>query len=97
MIIVQLAPIRSQPVEEIKTSDLKPYRENTEDPYVTAYLKAVNPTSEFIIGDSKWYNSEKERFFNHPLKENTSYIVFLRFFESQVNVLCFIYCQLVIN
>ena len=84
MIIVKDAP-KNRRVEEIGRSDLKPYHADTKDPYVTAYLKADVLPLTFVIGDGKEYNSEKEKYSNQPLKQNSSYIAFLRFFESQVN------------
>ena len=88
MVIVQITPNNPQDVEEIKTSDLKPYEENTRGPYVTGYLKAsaADPASKFVIGQGNTYHSTKETYFNRPLERNTSYIVFLRYFESQVNI-----------
>ena len=88
MVIVQITPNNAQGIEEIKTSDLKPYEENTRGPYVTGYLKAsaADPSSKFVIGQGNTYRSIKETYFNQPLERNTSYIVFLRYFESQVNI-----------
>ena len=83
MIIVQVAP-KNRGLEEIGKSDLKPYQENMNDPYVTAYLKADVLPLTFVIGDGKEYNSEKEKYFNQLLEHNSNYIVFLRFFESRV-------------
>ena len=84
MIIVKDAP-KDRGVEEIAESDLKPYDANTRDPYVTAYLKVDDLPQTFMIGDGKEYNSQIQKYLNQPLKQNSSYIVFLRFFESQVN------------
>jgi hypothetical protein len=83
MIIVQVAP-KNRTVEDIGKSDLKSYQENTKDPYVTAFLKVDVLPLTFVIGDGKEYNSEKETYFNQFLEHNSNYIVFLRFFESQV-------------
>jgi hypothetical protein len=83
MIFVQVAP-KNRGVEEIGKSDLKPYQENMNVPYVTAYLKADVLPLTFVIGDGKEYNSEKEKYFNQLLEHNSNYIVFLRFFESRV-------------
>ena len=83
MIIVQVAP-KNRGLEEIGKSDLKPYQENMNDPYVTAYLNADVLPLTFVIGDGKEYNSEKEKYFNQVLEHNSNYIVFLRFFESRV-------------
>ena len=85
MVIVQIVTNGQTPSENIKTSKLKPYQTNTQDPYITAYLKADVLPLTFVIGDGKVYSSEKEKYFNQPLEENSNYIVFLRFFESQVN------------
>jgi hypothetical protein len=84
MVIVQSVTGGHTPSENIKTSDLAPYQTNTQDPYITAYLKADVLPATFVIGDGKEYNSEKEKYFNQPLRQNSDYIVFLRFFESQV-------------
>ncbi|CAB4004031.1 High Incidence of Males (increased X chromosome loss) [Paramuricea clavata] len=83
MVIVQNAKSNSVLSENLRTSDLKPYQTNTKDPYVTAYLKADVLPLVFVIGEGKDYNSEKEKYFNQPLKQNSSYIVFLRYFESE--------------
>ena len=93
MIIVQVAP-KNRTVEEIGNSDLKPYQANTKDPYVTAYLKADVLPLTFVIGDGKEYNSEKETYFNQFLEHNSNYIVFLRFFESQVLYVFPLFCPL---
>jgi hypothetical protein len=85
VVIVQIVTNGQTPSENIKTSKLKPYQTNTQDPYITAYLKADVLPLTFVIGDGKVYSSEKEKYFNQPLEENSNYIVFLRFFESQVN------------
>ena len=86
MVIVQIATKTPISVEDIKKSELKPYQDNTQDPYVTAYLKADVLPLTFVIGDGKEYNnSTNEKYVNQPLKQNSSYIVFLRFFENQVN------------
>ncbi|CAB4004016.1 receptor-type tyrosine- phosphatase epsilon-like, partial [Paramuricea clavata] len=82
MIIVQVAP-KIKKVEDIGRSDLKPYQQNISDPYVTAYLKADVLPLTFVIGDGMEYNSEKQRYANQPLEQNSSYIMFLRFFECQ--------------
>ena len=86
MVIVQSGIKSQRSVEDIKTSDLKPYQENTRDPYVTAYLEAADRSPSFVIGDSKEYSSANKTYFNQPLTVNTEYIVFLRFFESEVSV-----------
>jgi hypothetical protein len=85
MVIVQIASDNPKPVESLRGNNLKPYQANTQDPYITAYLKTDALPLTFVIGDGKEYNSEKQIYFNQPLKQNTSYILFLRFFETQVN------------
>ena len=85
VVIVQIVTNGQTPSENIKTSKLKPYQTKTQDPYITAYLKADVLPLTFVIGDRKMYSSEKEKYINQPLEENSNYIVFLRFFESQVN------------
>ena len=84
MIIVQAAENVPKPVEEIKTSELEPYKSNTKDPYITAYLKTNALSLPFMIGDGGEYNFKTETYVNQPLQPNTSHTVFLRFFESQV-------------
>ena len=91
MVIVQNATSSQTPSEDIQTKDLKPYQANVKEPYVTAYLKADNIPLTFVIGDGKEYNFEKVKYSNQPLKQNSHYIVFLRFFESQVNIYLFVY------
>ncbi|XP_028402580.1 receptor-type tyrosine-protein phosphatase delta-like isoform X10 [Dendronephthya gigantea] len=83
MIIVKTAENILKPVEEIKTSDLKPYQSNTQDPYITAYLKTDVLPSSFVIGDGKEYKYKNMIYVNQRLQPNSSYNVFLRFFESQ--------------
>ena len=86
MVIVKLVTSSQTPSENIRTSKLKAYQTNTlHDPYITAYLKADVLPLTFVIGDGKEYNSGKEKYFNQPLEQNSSYLAFLRFFESQVN------------
>jgi hypothetical protein len=85
MVIVQIATKNPTPVEDIKTSNLKPYPTDTQDPYITAYLKADALPLTFVIGDGTTFNYENKIYFNQPLKLNSNYIVFLRFFESKVN------------
>ena len=86
MVIVQSAKSSSMLSENLRTSDLKPYQANMNDPYVTAYLKADVLPLTFVIGDGKEYSTKKEKYVNQPLKQNSSYIVFLRYFENQVNI-----------
>ncbi len=87
MVIVQNAKSSSAASKNLRTSDLKPYKASISDPYVTACLKTDALPLTFVIGDGKEYNSEKEKYFNQPLKQNSHYIVFLRYFESQVNII----------
>ena len=84
IVIVQSVKSGQTPSENIKTSDLKPYQTNKQDPYITAYLKANVLPVTIAVGDGKEYNSEKQKYVNQPLKQNSNYVVFLRFFESQV-------------
>ena len=95
MVIVQIAQKTPTPVEYIQTNDLKPYESNTQNPYITAYFKAdVLPKSKFVIGDGKEYNNFKaEKYINQPLEPNSSYTVFLRFFETMVNSISNLYCR----
>ena len=85
MVIVESSIRSSVRSENLMTNDLKTYLTDTEDPYVTAYFKADVLPLTFIIGDGKEYNSEDGNYTNQPLKQDTNYIVFLRFFEKQVN------------
>jgi hypothetical protein len=85
MVIVQIDSNNSKPTESLRGHNLKPYQANTQDPYITAYLKTDALPLAFVIGDGKEYNSEKQKYFNQPLEQNSSYILFLRFFENQVN------------
>ena len=85
MVIVQISPEFPTPVEDIETNDLKPYQNNSQDPYITAYFKAGVLPLLFVIGDGKEFNFGNESYYNQPLKQNSSYIVFLRFFETNVS------------
>ena len=84
MVNVQSSTSSQVSSEDIKTSDLKNYQPNTREPYITANVKADVLPSMFVIGDGKNYSSEIHEYLNQPLTANSSYIVFLRFFESQV-------------
>ncbi len=85
MVIVQIASSNPVSSEDIETNKLQPHSGNKNGPYVTAYLKANVLPLTFVIGDGKDYNMiENEKYSNEPLGQNTSYIVFLRFFESRV-------------
>lgn len=85
MVIVKIATSNQIPSEDIRTRDLKPYIKNTKDPYITAYFRinTENPMM-FVIGDANEYKFKNTNYLNQPLKQNTSYTVFLRFFEYQV-------------
>ena len=84
MVIVQKATSISTPSEDIKTNQLKPYQANGSGPYVTAFIKTGDLPLIFVIGDGKEYNSDVQKYVNQPLQQNSSYIVFLRFFQSEV-------------
>ena len=87
MVIVRVASRNnSRPVDDIKTDELQPYHPNETDPYITAYFKVHSGTpSTFVIGDGKTYEFDDRNYTNNPLKQNSSYIVFLRFFGNEVN------------
>ena len=96
LIVVQSGTNNPTSSENLRSSNLKPYQANINDPYVTAYLKTDVLPLLFVVGDGKNYNSDKETYFNQPLKQNSRYIVFLRFFENQVSrikiVILFLSC-----
>ena len=94
MVIVQIAPKFPTPVDYIETKDLKPYQNNLQDPYITAYFKADVLPLLFVIGDGKEFNFSRKRYFNQPLKQNSTYIVFLRFFETNVSFIKYEKCQI---
>ena len=85
-IIVQSAGKNPTSSGNLRTSDVKPYQTNVEDPYITGYIKADTLPLLFVVGDGKNYNSDKETYLNQPLKQNSSYIVFVRYFENQVSL-----------
>ena len=88
MVVVQKAVVNPTRVEEIEASELKAYEEDTLNPYITAYLNADSlPSTSFVIGDSKVYYSKTTTYVNQVLEKNSSYIVFLRFFESEVKLI----------
>ena len=84
MVIVQSGTSNPTLSDNILMSELKPFGTNKENPYITAYLKTDSFPLTFVIGDGKNYNSDKQPYFNQPLKQNSSYISFVRFFENQV-------------
>lgn len=86
MVVVQVGTKSPRPVENIKTNELQPYRSNKTDLYVAAYLNVeqVAP-STFVVGNGENYKLNDKNYFNKPLKQNSSYRVFLRFFENEVN------------
>jgi hypothetical protein len=92
MVIVRIATKSPAPVENIQTNDLKSYQTSTQDPYITAFFEAAILPFTFVIGDGKKYSSDKETYFNQPLKQNSSYIVFIRFFENQVSLQRILIC-----
>jgi hypothetical protein len=87
MVIVQIATKSPTGVQKILTNDLEAYKTNTQGPYIAAYFETnILPlTFEIGNGSEHYYNSQK--YINQPLKQNTSYIVFLRFFENKVNLI----------
>ena len=88
MVIVQIAPKSPTPVNDIETNDLKPYQNYTHtDPYITAYIKTDVLPMFFLIGNGTVFTFDNRNYYNHPLQENSSYIVFLRFFETKVIIL----------
>ena len=86
MVIVQSSRGYLRDVEDIKTSDLKPYQANTLDPYITAYSK-INSREpfRFVVGDGKMYEYKNKKYLNKQLGRNSSYFVFFRYFENEVN------------
>ena len=87
MVIVRIATKSPTSVEKIKTNDLKPYKTNTQDPYIVAYFKTNILPLTFEIGNGSEHYHNSQKYINQPLKQNTSYIVFLRFFENKVNLI----------
>lgn len=86
MVVVQVGTKSPRPVEDIKTNELQPFRSNKTDPYIAAYLTVDSMApSTFVIGNCKNYKFNDINYFNEPLKQNSSYIVFLRFFYNEVN------------
>ncbi|XP_028402590.1 receptor-type tyrosine-protein phosphatase delta-like isoform X2 [Dendronephthya gigantea] len=84
IIIVKIDSGETTPVENIKTNSLRSYGSTRYDkPYITAYLKADVLPMMFVIGDGKEYNSKTEKYLNQPLRNNTRYVAFLRFFENE--------------
>ena len=94
MVIVKVATENRKRVDVIHTNDLQPYKTDTHwNPYITAYFKTDLLPFIFVIGDGKEHTFQEIRYVNQPLKQNTSYIVFLRFFEndevnSTENLIC---------
>ena len=69
----------------VENSIRSSYQRNVKVPYVTAYIKADVLPWTFVIGDGREYNSEDKKYLNQPLKQNSKYIAFLRFYENEVN------------
>lgn len=85
MIIVQNSSQYRRIPEDIKTSDLEPYQANTRKPYIATYFEVdSNAPSTFVIGDGKSYKFKAKYYINKPLEPNSSYTVFLRYFENEV-------------
>lgn len=86
MVIVKEATGEQKAVEKVKTNSLGPYQKTyTPDPYITAYLNVSDLSLPFVIGDEKRYYFNGMEYLNKHLKQNTSYIAFMRFFENEVN------------
>ena len=86
MVIVQSASESRGNVENIRTKDLKPYQANREGRYIAAYFP-INSGSPFtfVIGDGKEHQFKKEKYLNKPLEQNSTYVMFLRYFEEVNN------------
>ena len=90
MVVIKIGKSSEKPTENIETSELKPYIKNKQDPYITAYFQLYKKKSlAFVIGGGSMYRFESKNtsYVNHPLEQNSSYIVFLRFFENAVRLL----------
>ena len=84
MVIVQHSSKVRKRSEDVETNELKPHQDSSKDaPYITAYFEAAKLPTTLVIGDGKWYNSTSKSYWNKPLEQNSSYFVFLRFFESK--------------
>ena len=86
MVIVQSASKNRGNVENIRTNDLKPYHPNRGGRYIAAYF-AINSGSPFtfVIGDGKEHQFKKKKYLNKPLEQNSTYVIFLRYFEKVNN------------
>ena len=86
MVIVQSASGSRGKVENIKTKDLKPYKASRGGRYIAAYF-AINSGSPFtfVIGDGKEYQFKQKTYLNKPLEQNSTYVMFLRYFEKVNN------------
>ena len=86
MVIVQSASESRGDVENIGTSNLKPYQANRGGRYIAAYF-AINSGSPFtfVIGDGKKHQFKKKKYLNKPLEQNSTYVMFMRYFEK-VNI-----------
>ena len=86
MVIVQSGSGSLGNVENIRTNDLKPYDPNRGGRYIAAYF-AINSGSRFtfVIGDGKEHQFKKKNYLNKPLEQNSTYVIFLRYFEKVNN------------
>ena len=88
LVIVKTGTSSETASEDIETGELKSYSNGTQNPYITAYLK-LDTTNylNFVIGKGEKYEFRNKTYFNQRLKQNSHYIMFLRFFESEVIIL----------
>ena len=87
LVIVQAATNKKKTSDLYASNEVKPFSAGSSDPYVTAGFKHSNLPTTFVIGDGNSYTFGGENYINQPLKENTIYILFVMYIESEVKFL----------
>ena len=84
LVIVQAAANKKKTSELYASNEVKPFSAGSSDPYVTAGFNHSNLPTTFVIGNGNSYTFGGENYVNQPLKEKTTYILFVMYIESEV-------------
>ena len=84
LVIVQAGTNGKKTSDLYASNEVKPFSAGSSDPYVTAGFKHSNLPTTFVIGDGNSYTFGGENYVNQPLKEKTTYILFVMYIESEV-------------
>ena len=88
LIIVQAATTSTKISDAYQNNELRPFSTGASVPYVTARFSYNNLPNTFVVGDGG--RTSNKKYINQPLKANTEYILFVRFFETEVLFVFFI-------